>query len=87
MDILLDKDVKIRKDRKCWGCARDFKKGHTLRCVKAADEGTITATYYCGTCTEYWKDYMEPCDEIGYGELRSEDYERWELTRKNVEGE
>ncbi|AHN66513.1 hypothetical protein Bcp1_036 [Bacillus phage Bcp1] len=86
MDILMDKPVKIRKDRKCWGCTRGFKKGSTLQCVKAAGEGTVTSTYYCDTCIQYMNDYYEPGDEVGYGDCL-EDRESWEVTRKDVEGE
>lgn len=53
---------------------------------KTVDGGEISSAYWCKTCTEYWKRHMEYGDEIGYGELKSEDDEEWKKIRKEIEG-
>lgn len=85
--ILENKEVKIRKERMCWGCARKFEKGNKLHVVKAVDSDGFTSTYWCRTCNAYWDKYMDRDDEIGIGELRSEDDEMWEEIRQKIEGE
>lgn len=85
MDVLQDKVVKTKKEHRCSGCARKFPKGTALKCVKVADEGRIYTDYWCPVCMEYWKRYMNSDDQIGYGDLKSEDNEGWESVRKEVE--
>jgi len=34
IDILLNKNVKIRKDQQCWGCQRKFKKRNFINTYK-----------------------------------------------------
>ncbi|GAB6429338.1 hypothetical protein [Bacillus cereus] len=87
MTILEQKDVKIRKDRRCWGCARKFEKGRTLKVIKGVDDEGFFSTYWCRTCNTYWCKYMHDGDEIGFGELKSEDPEVWGETRLEVEGD
>jgi hypothetical protein len=86
LDYLSDKKVKIRKPQKCWGCGREFPKGSILRYIKNVDGGVFSSVYWCDTCQEYWDEYMESDDECSMGELRREDAERWEETRKQIEG-
>jgi hypothetical protein len=86
LDYLTDKKVKIRKSQKCWGCGREFPKGSTLRYVKGVDGGVFGFAYWCDTCQEYWNEYMEDNDTCGMGELKKENVERWEETRKQIEG-
>lgn len=83
--ILKCKDVKIRKDRCCWGCARKFETGSTLNVIKSVDSDGFNSVYWCKPCSSYWSKYMETGDEIGFGELKSENPELWEEVRQNVE--
>ncbi|PGT89819.1 hypothetical protein [Bacillus thuringiensis] len=83
--IMTDKPVKIRKERRCHGCARRFEKGSTLQVIKSVDEGKFYSDYWCKTCQNYWSKYMNDGEEIGCGELRSEDREAWEEVRKATE--
>ncbi|MFV5913324.1 hypothetical protein [Bacillus cereus] len=82
MAVLDCKNVKIRKARHCWGCARKFEKGNTLQVVKSVDDDGFNSTYWCKTCNEYWDKNMNRDDEIGFGDLKSEDPEVWEEIRK-----
>lgn len=86
MDFLLDKDVKIRKTQKCFGCAREFFKGSPLRFIKSVDNGEFSSSYWCKTCCNYWNKYMEYGDEISFGDLRLQDKEGWEAVRLESEG-
>ena len=86
MDTLVDKEVTTRKEHHCFGCARKFKKGSKLRYCKVIDGGVFDSAYWCPVCLKYWEKYMGYSDEIGYGELKSEDYKGWEEIRKEVEG-
>ena len=85
--ILESKDVKIRKERMCWGCGRNFEKGSELHVVKSVDGDGFSSTYWCRTCDSYWNAHMDAHDEICIGELRSEDKETWEEMRQKIEGE
>ena len=78
LDILESKKVKIRKSCFCWGCGREFTKGHTLRKVTTVDCGVFSHTKWCNVCDEYWNVYMENGEEIGFGDLRSQDKEGWQ---------
>lgn len=86
MTIIKQVKVKTRKEHSCHGCARKFEKGSNLEVVTGTDAGEIFTTYWCGTCQSYWTNHMEPGDEIGFGELRSEDAKGWEIVRRSVEG-
>lgn len=85
MDTLENKDVVTRKEHHCFGCGRKFPKGSKLNFNKIVDGGTISSAYWCPVCIEYWSRYMENGDEIGYGELKSEDFEGWDKIRKEME--
>lgn len=84
--FLEDKKVKIRKEHHCWGCARKFEKGNELHFLKSVGDGGFLSTYWCKTCDEYWNKFMESDEEIGFGDFRHEDKERWEELRKSIEG-
>jgi len=86
IDILENKDVKTNKEHCCFGCSRKFPKGTVLNYNKTVDGGVISSAYWCKTCMEYWKRYMENGDEIGYGDLKYEDTENWEQLKKEIEG-
>lgn len=85
MVVLQDKVVKAKKAHRCSGCARKFPIGTALKYVKIVDGGKFYTAYWCPVCMEYWKRYMSSDDEIGYGDLRSEDNEGWESVRKEIE--
>ena len=85
MDILESKDVITKKEHNCFGCGRKFSKGSKLNFTKSVDGGEFSSAYWCKTCQEYWERNMKYCDEIGYGELKSEDFEGWEIIRKEIE--
>ena len=52
MTCLSNKDVKIRKDRKCFSCYRKFPKGTTMNYWVSIYEGDFCAVYCCLTCKE-----------------------------------
>jgi hypothetical protein len=85
MAFLENKDVITRKEHCCFGCGRKFPKGSKLNFSKTVDGGEFSSAYWCKTCSEYWYKYMSGYDEIGFGELKSEDSEGWERTRNEVE--
>ena len=47
-DVLSQKDVKTRKEHKCFGCGRKFEKGSILSRVTSVDGGQISTSYWCG---------------------------------------
>jgi hypothetical protein len=83
--ILSERNVKTRKEHKCFGCARKMPVGTQMQCTTSPDMGKLITTYWCKTCQEYWKEYMQPDDEIAQGDLRYEDKETWEAVRQRVE--
>ncbi|WP_026908932.1 hypothetical protein [Paucisalibacillus globulus] len=85
MNILEQKIVTTRKDHHCFGCARKVFKGSKMQAITTVDGGDISRNYWCATCQEYWSRYMQDGDLIGYGELKSEDSERWEALRNELE--
>ena len=85
MSIISYKMVKTRKEHRCVGCARKMPKGSNMQSVTSSNDGKILRDYWCNTCQTYWNKYMRYEDEVGYGELKSEDYEGWEEIRKKVE--
>ena len=86
MDYLVNKDVITRKEHCCFGCGRKFPKGTKLIYSKAVNNVEFSSVYWCKTCSTYWNKYMTGYDEIGYGELKSEDTEGWESIRNEIEG-
>ena len=88
-DIIGDKDVKIRKEQRCFGCARKFPPGTVLARITSVDSGVFATTYWCDVCRIYWKEHMLYDDEINFGELRDQDPEEWEriyLKRQALKG-
>jgi hypothetical protein len=83
--ILSTRDVITRKEHDCAGCARTFPSYTKLNVIVWVDMGKAHNHYWCSTCQEYWRLYMESDDEIGVGDLRFEDPETWEKVRKKVE--
>jgi uncharacterized protein with PIN domain len=85
MAVISSKSVVTRKEHDCWGCARKMPKGSKMEAVNEADNGTISTFYWCEVCQSYWDKHMEQGDEVGFGELSSEDREGWEEVRKTIE--
>jgi len=74
METISWSEVKIRKARKCWGCATHFPVGSKLqRCVNV-DAGEIYSVYFCDICQE-WFTRTRDHDGVAFGELR--DCETW----------
>jgi len=82
---LSEKTVMTRKEHHCFGCARKFPKGSRLQVITSVDGGEIGRAYWCDTCQEYWRKYMQYGDEIGYGDLKSEDEFGWNEIRREIE--
>ena len=73
--------VKLRKDRKCWGCARKFPIGANL--MRANKEsGEITTAYFCAVCSEWFCRYDDG-EGVEFGVLR--DDEDWIKIKKELE--
>lgn len=87
MTIIKQNSVKTRKEHYCFGCARKMPKGSKMESITSVDGGDISTVYWCDVCHEYWNEHMSYGDEIGYGELRGEDREGWELIQKKVEAQ
>lgn len=85
MTVISSKIVQTRKEHACCGCARKMPKGSKMEAVNDADNGTISTFYWCEVCRAYWDKHMDQEEELGFGELRSEDREGWEEVRKRVE--
>lgn len=85
MNILEDKIITTRKTHKCFGCAREFKPKSKLQLLVHVDSGDFSKTYWCETCRKYWQKFMSHDDEIFMGDLKREDFERWEQIRKELE--
>lgn len=87
MNVLRNSTVKIRKPTKCFGCLLTYEVGTSIQkiIVKEDFDNSLTTWTYCPTCQAYWQRYMEYDDEIGDGDLRLEDPERWEALRKELQ--
>jgi hypothetical protein len=83
--IFPSKKVKIRKPATCFGCGRTFPKGMILRKVTSVGGSGFSTSKWCRVCDEYWATFMTMDDEITMGELKSEDPDRWEIIRSEVE--
>lgn len=63
-----DKDVKIRKQQRCYSCCRKFPVGAILNYCAYEYQGDFGAVYTCKTCQEIMK-LQEPDEEGGYPEF------------------
>jgi uncharacterized Fe-S center protein len=69
MKTLTNKEVKIRKPHKCWGCAKEFPIGTIMRFTTQVDsDNNIASSYWCEKCQEILRS-MELEDEFEFGEL------------------
>lgn len=85
MGYIRDEVVLTRKEHRCWGCAIKYPKGTIMKVCVGTENGKMESVYWCKTCQEYCTRYMQPDDEFGIGELRSEDREAWEALKKELE--
>ena len=71
MEAIHSKEVKIRKDRRCWGCKRVYAKGTEMKTVTCVDGGEINKAYWCNECVEFMNtlDYWEKEDGFAEGDL------------------
>lgn len=65
---LKNKDVKIRKEQRCFSCWRKFPPGTTMNYWAGVYEGDFCAVYSCITCQGIMR-YQEPGEEGGYPEF------------------
>ncbi len=88
MRIFLEqKQVKIRKPYKCYGCARMLPKGSTMTRITEVNSGEFIHSKWCLVCGEYWDRHMTADDTIDMGELKFEDETVWEEVRGDIEGD
>lgn len=69
--ILSTRESTIRKDRCCFGCAREFPKGTKMFVEAIADGGSVWSCYLCRTCKEIVS-HLAWDDEFGFGDLRDD---------------
>ena len=77
MQVMHSKKVKIRKERRCWGCIRVYKKGSEMEVVTCVDSGQINKAYWCDECIEFMGT-LDRCEtEEGFGEGDLLNYEEY----------
>lgn len=69
-ELISTKDVVTRKPHRCFGCAREFPSGISMRKDFVADYKPFTA-YLCGTCRQVVEN-MDWNDSYGLGDLRQD---------------
>ena len=69
-ELISTKDVVTRKPHQCFGCARQFPVGTSMRKDFVADDKPFTA-YLCETCQEVVSS-MSWTDSYGLGDLRQD---------------
>jgi hypothetical protein len=86
MTTIADKIVKTGNAHRCWGCARMFPAGTTMRRLTEGDrnDGIIT-THWCAACREHGKTFDWPDEGIAEGGFLDYDASEWEQTRQRVE--
>lgn len=62
--MLTDKDVKIRKPHRCYGCERKFEPGTIMRYSTYSDDGQMGSSYMCHTCLDIANYVFEPGEEL-----------------------
>ena len=70
MNRISDKDIVIRKPRKCFGCLRWMNKGDLGQTQTNVDDGRIYSITICEDCEVIVRKMGH--DEFGEGELREE---------------
>lgn len=77
MDIIQSKKVKIKKDRRCWGCLRIYKKGAEMETVTCVDAGEINKAYWCTDCIDFMNTLEYWGKEDGFAEGDLLNYEEY----------
>ena len=73
MYTLKYKEVKIKKDRVCWGCGFTIDTGKTMTYVVFVDGRDFGATYWCEVCEAFLrKNHSDFEDGIAEHEFRGE---------------
>lgn len=67
-----DKDVTVRKARRCFGCCEMIEKGDRANIQTNTADGKIYDIILCGTCQEKLVNYRYD-DEFGEGDLKDEE--------------
>jgi hypothetical protein len=65
------KEVKVKKDRVCWGCGFTIESGRKMTYVVCVFEGDFGATYWCEICNSYLKS-RDFSDGVAQYEFRCE---------------
>ena len=82
METINSKVVKIRKPRKCWGCATEFQAGASLNYCTNVDGGEISNVHFCFICTQWFAEYDDG-EGVEFGALA--DDEDWKKIRQEME--
>ncbi len=61
--------IRIRKRRRCLGCATYFPIGTLMSHVAMVDMGSVDHAYYCSFCNLYWSENTGMDDCISEGDL------------------
>lgn len=61
--ILSSKEVRIRKQRQCWGCGFASDVGRIMKYVVHVDNGDFGSCYWCEVCDEYLQIYGDDYDD------------------------
>ena len=74
MNRISDKDVRIRKARKCFGCLRTMVKGDLGYTQTNSEDGKIFSITICEDCEDKVKKgkHFNEFGEFGEGELKDE---------------
>jgi predicted SprT family Zn-dependent metalloprotease len=71
MEVIWFKNVKTRKEHKCWGCAETIPAGTNVVKTTTVNDGRIGDAYWCEKCHDAVKK-MEPWereDGFAFGEV------------------
>ena len=74
------KEVKIKKDRHCFGCTKKHSSGKKMFYLVNIYEGNFCTSYWCDVCNGYLQEIHE--GEIGYGDFSRE--HNYETFKKGV---
>lgn len=66
--VLKQKEVKIRKPRKCYGCLRTFEAGTTMEYLASTYEDGFWTCYHCESCTKIKQRFTHDDYEDGLAE-------------------
>jgi len=84
-ELFQEKKVHIRKDTRCYGCAKKFPKGRVLWAQQGLYDGRFFYNHLCSPCRKEAYDTVEDDEEYGYGDLRDRRVDRarvWAHDRK-----